>query len=231
MSIFEEYIQMIDSSIDARICEEYEKNEIQAFYDGFKGRAGEYETLNSDTFELLYNTIDFDLFKRTMLRFKQGMISDIIEKTTQQVDLGSFNEEKFYKLHAENHDEKFNWRKMIDLNKNPDEFTGAIFQKPTDDCAIDTLQMVLTIKNVKVEEWLAVHEDGPPVKNAAEKRKVKDLSENESLLYILVKLPMMDPRDMLVKRTIRKLENGEFLHLIQSVLDDDVPIRAGTIRG
>lgn len=74
--------------------------------------------------------------------------------------------------------------------------------------------MNLVLKNVKVEEWLSVHDNGPPVKNAAEKRKVRDLSENESLLYVKIKLPMMDPRDMLVKRTIKKLENGETLHLI-----------------
>jgi hypothetical protein len=78
--------------------------------------------------------------------------------------------------------------------------------------------MNLVIKNVKVEEWLKVHDDGPPVKNAAEKRKVRDISSSdtlrESLLYLKIKLPMMDPREMVIKRSIKKLENGMTLHLI-----------------
>lgn len=119
--------------------------------------------------------------------------------------------------------------------KNHKDFKGTIYQKPSDDCQIDTLQMNLVIKNVKVEEWLKVHDDGPPVKNAAEKRKVRDISSSdtlrESLLYLKIKLPMMDPREMVIKRSIKKLENGMTLHLIQSVLDDEFPITEGIIRG
>lgn len=71
-----------------------------------------------------------------MLRFKDGMT---VEQNAQDAtDLGQYNEDKFYRLYAENHDEKYKWRKMVEMKSNKD-FTGTIYQKPSDDCLIDTL--------------------------------------------------------------------------------------------
>ena len=46
-----------------------------------------------------------------------------------------------------------------------------------------------------------------------------------------MKVPMMDAREFLMMRTIKKLNDGAHLQLFQSVLDDEFPIKDGTIRG
>ena len=51
---------------------------------------------------------------------------------------------------------------------------------------------------------MKLFEEGPPVKFALEKRKVRDIDENTSLIYAKVKLPMIDPREQLIRRTVKK---------------------------
>ena len=40
----------------------------------------------------------------------------------------------------------------------------------------------------------------------------------------------MDPREQLIKRSIHKLDDGKVIHMLQSVLDDEVPIKPKVVR-
>ena len=62
------------------------------------------------------------------------------------------------------------------------------------------IRMHLTFKDVLLEDFLAVFANGPPMKMAKERRKVRDISENESLIYVLMTPPIMDPREQLINR-------------------------------
>jgi hypothetical protein len=76
------------------------------------------------------------------------------------------------------------------------------------------MRIDIKIKNCSVNDFVKVFENGPPIKIALEKRKVRDFSDTESLLYAKVKPAMMDPREHVVKRTVKRLEDGSTLHLM-----------------
>jgi len=64
--------------------------------------------------------------------------------------------------------------------------------------------MHLTFKDTKIDTFLNLFTNGPPMKMAKERKKVRDISENESLLYILITPPIMDPREQVIKRSVLK---------------------------
>jgi hypothetical protein len=68
------------------------------------------------------------------------------------------------------------------------------------------------------------------VKAAKERKKLRQISNTESLLYMLITPPIMDPREQVIKRTIIKQPDGKVLHLFQSVMDDEVPIKPNVVR-
>ena len=81
-----------------------------------------------------------------------------------------------------------------------------------------------------MDTFLNVFTNGPPMKAAKERKKIRDISENESLIYILLTPPIMDAREQLIKRTIHRLDDGKVIHMLQSVLDDEVPIKPKVVR-
>lgn len=81
------------------------------------------------------------------------------------------------------------------LNKEKGGYDLELFQKPSTDTPIDTLRLHITFKNVKIESFLKIFEKGPPLKAAKERKKIRDISETESLIYILIQPPIMDPRE------------------------------------
>lgn len=119
---------------------------------------------------------------------------------------------------------------MVELKKNKGEFHGTLYMRPSEETPIDMIWMNLTINNCKPEDFINVFKNGPPFKLATERRKVRDFDENSSLLYIKIKLPMIDAREQVIKRTVKKLDDGSYMHLLQSVLDDEFPITDGIVR-
>ena len=63
-----------------------------------------------------------------------------------------------------------------------------------------------------------------------EKRKVRDLDSNSSLYYVKMKLPMINMRESVARRTITKLDDGSWIHLMHSTVDDEFPITDDIIR-
>ena len=103
---------------------------------------------------------------------------------------------------------------MVELKKKEGDFTGTLYMRPSDETPIDMIWLDLTIHDCKPEDFLNVFKEGPPFKLAVERRKVRDFDENTSLIYIKVKLPMIDAREQVIKRTVKKLDDGSYLHLL-----------------
>lgn len=116
------------------------------------------------------------------------------------------------------------------MSKNKGDYSGTLWMRPCEETPIDMIWMEVRITDCTPEQFLAVFKEGPPVKLAVERRKVRDFDENTSLIYIKMKLPMIDMREQVIKRTVKKLDDGSWLHLIQSVLDDEFPITEGIVR-
>ena len=90
-----------------------------------------YKEINYDTVDLLFNSIDFDNFKKTMLRFKEGMVNEKeSERDPTKANLGESDESKFFKHLDENHDPKHKWRKMVEMKNEKLGFSGTLYMRP-----------------------------------------------------------------------------------------------------
>ena len=70
MKIFEEYVYIIDQAIESKLSAQFEQDKVDHFYKTFKDNYEAYKEINYDTVDVLFNSIDFDNFKKTMIRFK-----------------------------------------------------------------------------------------------------------------------------------------------------------------
>ena len=227
MEIFEEYVKLVDNAIDQDLYKKYNKEDVDDFYKTFKDNYSHYKEINYDAVDILKNAIDFESFKQTMLRFKKGVINEQTDPT--KANLGDEGQEKFWKLFNEGTEAP--WRKTLSmLHKDKGGYDLELFQKPSTDTPIDTLRVHMTFKDTKMETFLNIFKEGPPMKMAKEKKKIRDISETESLIYVLITPPIMDPREQLIKRTVLKQDDGKVIHMLQSVMDDEVPIKPNVVR-
>jgi hypothetical protein len=99
MDTYEKYVKLIDETIDAQLQQKFSKDEISNFYKDFKQDYAHYKELNYDTVDVLNNSIDFDQFKETMLKFKIGVENK--EKEGDKKNLGDSNFDEFFNLMKE----------------------------------------------------------------------------------------------------------------------------------
>ena len=52
--------------------------------------------------------------------------------------------------------------------------------------------------NTKKEWQLEVMKDGPPIEQLKERRNLKQISENDKLMYMRLKMPFMSDRDYIM---------------------------------
>ena len=78
-TIFEEYVKILESTIDTQLYQNYQEAQISAFYNDFKDNFKEYQKVNSDTVEILVGFIDFNKFKTQMLEVKKSQVSDTVD--------------------------------------------------------------------------------------------------------------------------------------------------------
>lgn len=78
-TIFEEYVKILESTIDTQLYQNYQEAQISAFYNDFKDNFKEYQKVNSDTVEILFGFIDFNKFKTQMLEVKKSQVSDTVD--------------------------------------------------------------------------------------------------------------------------------------------------------
>jgi len=103
---------------------------------------------------------------------------------------------------------------MVEINKKSNDFTGTLWMRPCEETPIDMIWLDIKVNDCTPEEFMSMFEEGPPMKVATERRKVRDLDENSSLLYLKIKLPMIDPREQVIKRTVIKNDDGTWIHML-----------------
>ena len=80
-NIFEEYVKLVDGALDSELQKKHSEQDLEDFYKTFKDNYAEYKEINYDAVEILKNSIDFETFKQTMLRFKKGVINEQTDPT------------------------------------------------------------------------------------------------------------------------------------------------------
>jgi len=126
-----------------------------------------------------------------MLKFKTGVENK--EKDKGKRNLGDANFEEFFNLLKEDHDPKFGWRKSLDIKG--DQCKSTVYQRKSKVSPIDTIWMDIRFENCKLENYLSLFTTGPPIKSVQKAELVKQINENESILHIVIKKPIMDPRE------------------------------------
>ena len=96
--IYEAYVLISETLIEAELQKDYSQDQIQKFYDHFKENLKDYEALSPETVDTLYAFIDFDVFKKAMLRYKsdihkaQTNTTAAVGNTTDfKIDIDAFN--------------------------------------------------------------------------------------------------------------------------------------------
>ena len=86
-TIYNDYTMILDEVIEAKLVEKFSQEEIKAFYESFVANHKEYEKINEQTVESLFEFKEFSLFKKKMLAYKRGMDDGTLKKeTTEDTD-------------------------------------------------------------------------------------------------------------------------------------------------
>lgn len=74
-TIYEEYVHLMEGAIDAELktTAGYEADQVDAFYQTFKGNVKFFEEENADVVDTLFGMVDFMKFKQSMVNYKKGM--------------------------------------------------------------------------------------------------------------------------------------------------------------
>ena len=97
-------------------------------------------------------------------------------------------------------------------------------RRPIEGKKANLLKIDLKFKNTKIEHMLEMMKNGPPLENCIERRRVKEISDDDCLIYIKLKLGgFMSTRDNLVRKTVQRFDDGSVLMTIKSTGTDEVP--------
>lgn len=128
--IFNNYINILESVIDAQLYAKYDQDSVGAFYMDFKDNFKEYEKEDAEAVETLFSFTDFNKFKTQMLQCKTGQI-DYKREEASNPDYSQKGEEYYYKVIAEDlKDKNLNWRMKLDHHDK--DLDMVIHQRPTE---------------------------------------------------------------------------------------------------
>ena len=65
--------------------------------------------------------------------------------------------------------------------KKDQNWSGTLYMRPSEDTPIDTIWIQVKVKDCSAEDFMKVFETGPPIKMAQERKKVRDISDTQSL--------------------------------------------------
>ena len=92
------------------------------------------------------------------------------------------------------------------------------------------IRMDVIYKNCQKEWQLEVMKDGPPVDQLRERRNLKQISDDEKLMYVRTKMPVMSDRDYIMHFKREYNDDGSVLTTMQSVETEDIPVPANVVR-
>jgi len=131
-----------------------------------------------------------------MLKMKEGAV-DVKDVSAAKSNLGSQEmTDVFWPLYNDDPaSEGTKWRKMLDVKNDKLGYSGQVFQAPSTNSPMDVVRMELTFKNANKEQWFEMLKYGPPIKNLKSCDVIKEVSDRERYLRLVVKLPIMTARE------------------------------------
>ena len=76
--------------------------------------------------------------------------------------------------------------------------------------------MEIRFINTNLNDYLGLFTTGPPVKAAIKRELIEQTIDTddlkESIIHVIMKRPIMDAREQVLKRTIKKMPDGKTLH-------------------
>lgn len=119
--------------IEAKLVEKFSQKDIDEFYGTFKDKMADYNQANPSAVDVLFGFIDFDKFKKNILRHKKDM-------EMMNADAGLNNEKTvtlqdhdvFWELIKEDlADPKLKWKKSLEV-KEKNGISCIMHQRPMD---------------------------------------------------------------------------------------------------
>jgi hypothetical protein len=135
-----------------------------------------------------------------MLDHKKGVVNEVAGES-EKLEMGD-DGLSFMKLMKEDFsDPKSGWSKTVQFDKG--NYGGVVMRRPIEGKKGNLLKVDMFMKNTKIEHMVEMMKNGPALENLVERRKVKDINENECILYLKIKMGgFMSMRDNLVKKTV-----------------------------
>ena len=205
--------------IEAKLKEKFSQEDIDEFYEKFKERMAEYNEANSGAVDVLFGFVDFDKFKKNILRHKQDM-------ALMSTDAGNDNEkivtlqshDIFWDLIKEDlNDKKLKWKKNLEI-KDKKGISCIMHQRPMEG-GLSMIRTDMVMKGVSQAAFKRFgeqmfDEEGMKATNP-HIREFKLVSEEKvgdtetKIIYSSSKMPMMTERDNLMKMVAKTLPNGD----------------------
>ena len=123
------------------------------------------------------------------------------------------------------------WRSATNVENKKEGYSLHAYQRPSEFCPIDTMRLELKFKNTSKEAWFETFKEGPPIKNAKERKTIKTITENKDrIIYIRMGMPIMSDRENLIQWTRDDIDEKQSTLFLRSVFMDEVPIKKEIVR-
>jgi hypothetical protein len=156
---------ILDEIIEAKLVEKFSSEEIKAFYDSFIANYKDFEKINDQTVESLFEFKEFDLFKKKMLSYKRGMDDGTLKKAAQEdtdalplQGMATADHDALKKifndLESENvADSAFKWKKTLDMEEI-DGIKCTVYARPIPGRRVNMCKNVSVFRGIKIATWL-----------------------------------------------------------------------------
>ena len=78
-TIHKDYMGIVEQILESKLRETYSSDEIDDFYKTFNDKKAKYEEMDPETYDDLYQFIDFEHFKKVILEFKEKHKTALLE--------------------------------------------------------------------------------------------------------------------------------------------------------
>ena len=134
--VHEAYIEILDKIIEGNILSKFSEDQVDNFYETFKDNIQTYNQESPRAVEILYSFIDFESFKKDILKFKADKIVLAKDQGEEQEDGQMQNqytergEDFFFEIYNEGITKE--WSKRLD-NPMKDGMSLTVHVKPQKD--------------------------------------------------------------------------------------------------
>lgn len=103
---------LLETLIDTKLSDDgHSDDEVGNFYDNFKDNYKQYKDENPDTVQILLEFLDFQKFKASILKYKEGVVDEPEDNPDNEMDMATFDSAFFMELMKEDvNDESLGWK-------------------------------------------------------------------------------------------------------------------------